>query len=210
MDTVYLDICILDVVYAVAYAILLLNTDLHVAHQGKARHKMSQSKFVRNTMATLRGLGFPPSCNTTTSISCFSLPVHFVSPSSSMQGTSLRASESTVSTLTSSNISCSTSSHISLWPLEPSNSLTGSSSSVYHYPHHEESSSPSSSRRRRWTYNLDPRGGGGGVSSSKKKQRHRNIKRKSSVTPNQKVWMTEMEALLKVYSIGDEYMYDNQ
>ncbi|KAI7884656.1 SEC7-like protein [Lichtheimia hyalospora FSU 10163] len=186
----------LDVVYAVAYAILLLNTDLHVAHQGKGRHKMSQSKFVRNTMATLRGLGFPPSCNTTTSISCFSLPMHFVSPSSSMQGTSLRASESTVSTLTSSNISCSTSSHISLWPLETSTSLTGSSSSVYHYPQHEESSSPSSSRRRRWTYNLDPRGGGV-ISSSKKKQRHRNIKRKSSVTPNQKVWMTEMEALLK-------------
>lgn len=148
---------------------------------------MSQSKFVRNTMATLRGLGFPQPCNTTTSISCFSLPVHFVSPSSSIQGTSIRASESTVSTLTSSNISCSTSSHISLYR---SHSLTGSSSSVCHYPQE------SSSRRRRWTYTLDPRGTV--VSTSSKKQKHYSTRRKSSVTPAQKAWLTEMEALLKV------------
>lgn len=196
-----------DGVYAVAYAILLLNTDLHVAHQGKGgRHKMTQSKFVRNTMATLRGLGFPspPPTTTTTSISCFSLPVHFVSPSSSMQETSLRASESTVSTLSSSNMSCSTSSHISLWPLERSHSLTGSSSSVRH---HHTQESPSSSRRRRWTYTLDPRSS---ASSSNKKQKHGNNsnrrRRKISVTPTQKAWMAEMETLLKVFMGGDIYL----
>lgn len=198
-DKALIPLFISDGVYAVAYAILLLNTDLHVAHQGKGgRHKMTQSKFVRNTMATLRGLGFPLP-TTTTSISCFSLPVHFVSPSSSIQETSLRASESTVSTLTSSNMSCSTSSHISLWPLERSHSLTGSSSSVRHHPQ-ESPSSSSPSRRRRWTYTLDPRSS---ASSSNKKQKHGNNnnrrRRKISVTPTQKAWMTEMEALLKVY-----------
>ncbi|CAB4423591.1 unnamed protein product [Rhizophagus irregularis] len=39
-----------DVVHAVAYSILLLNTDLHVA---QVANKMSRSQFVRNTMATI-------------------------------------------------------------------------------------------------------------------------------------------------------------
>lgn len=40
----------LDAVYGVAYSLLLLNTDLHVA-QGNS--KMSRTTFVRNTMATI-------------------------------------------------------------------------------------------------------------------------------------------------------------
>ncbi|GES88323.1 hypothetical protein RCL_jg5237.t1 [Rhizophagus clarus] len=39
-----------DVVHAVAYSILLLNTDLHVA---QVANKMSRSQFVRNTMAAI-------------------------------------------------------------------------------------------------------------------------------------------------------------
>ncbi|KAI9254890.1 hypothetical protein BY458DRAFT_520605 [Sporodiniella umbellata] len=40
-----------DVVYAVVYSLLLLNTDLHVA-QGK-HARMTRSEFIKNTMATL-------------------------------------------------------------------------------------------------------------------------------------------------------------
>lgn len=40
----------IDVVHAVAYSILLLNTDLHVA---QVANKMSRSQFVRNTMAAI-------------------------------------------------------------------------------------------------------------------------------------------------------------
>ncbi|KAI9315715.1 hypothetical protein BX666DRAFT_2028603 [Dichotomocladium elegans] len=47
-----------DIVYAVAYSMLLLNTDLHVA-QEKNRHKMTRSKFIQNTMATIHDLAFP-------------------------------------------------------------------------------------------------------------------------------------------------------
>lgn len=41
-----------DVVYAIVYSILLLNTDLHVA-QGEHK-KMSRSAFIRNTMCAIR------------------------------------------------------------------------------------------------------------------------------------------------------------
>lgn len=40
-----------DIVHAVAYSILLLNTDLHVA---ELTSRMSRSQFVRNTMATIQ------------------------------------------------------------------------------------------------------------------------------------------------------------
>lgn len=40
-----------DIVHAVAYSILLLNTDLHVAD---LTSRMSRSQFVRNTMATIQ------------------------------------------------------------------------------------------------------------------------------------------------------------
>ena len=41
-----------DVVYAVVYSLLLLNTDLHVAQGNHA--KMTRSEFIRNTMFTIR------------------------------------------------------------------------------------------------------------------------------------------------------------
>ncbi|EPB88170.1 hypothetical protein HMPREF1544_05002 [Mucor circinelloides 1006PhL] len=41
-----------DVVYAVVYSLLLLNTDLHVAQGNHAR--MTRSEFIRNTMSTVR------------------------------------------------------------------------------------------------------------------------------------------------------------
>ncbi|KAI8147478.1 hypothetical protein BJV82DRAFT_595619 [Fennellomyces sp. T-0311] len=41
-----------DIVYAVAYSLLLLNTDLHVAQGNHAR--MTRQAFVRNTMSTIR------------------------------------------------------------------------------------------------------------------------------------------------------------
>lgn len=41
-----------DVVYAIVYSLLLLNTDLHIA-QGEHR-KMSRSAFTRNTMCAIR------------------------------------------------------------------------------------------------------------------------------------------------------------
>ncbi|KAG2237528.1 hypothetical protein INT48_005564 [Thamnidium elegans] len=41
-----------DVVYAVVYSLLLLNTDLHVAQGNHAR--MTRSEFIRNTMSTIR------------------------------------------------------------------------------------------------------------------------------------------------------------
>lgn len=40
-----------DIVHAVAYSILLLNTDLHVA---ELTSRMSRSQFVKNTMATIQ------------------------------------------------------------------------------------------------------------------------------------------------------------
>lgn len=43
--------CILDVVYAVVYSLLLLNTDLHVAQGTYAR--MTKQAFVKNTMSTI-------------------------------------------------------------------------------------------------------------------------------------------------------------
>ncbi|KAI0225447.1 hypothetical protein L0F63_001117 [Massospora cicadina] len=45
-----------DVVYAVAYSILLLNTDLHVA---QSHHKMSRTDFVKNTMSTVASFTQP-------------------------------------------------------------------------------------------------------------------------------------------------------
>ncbi|RCI06880.1 hypothetical protein CU098_010544 [Rhizopus stolonifer] len=41
-----------DVVYAVVYSLLLLNTDLHVAQGNHTR--MTRSEFIRNTMSTIR------------------------------------------------------------------------------------------------------------------------------------------------------------
>jgi hypothetical protein len=41
-----------DVVYAVVYSLLLLNTDLHVAQGSHTR--MTRSAFVKNTMMTVR------------------------------------------------------------------------------------------------------------------------------------------------------------
>lgn len=46
-----------EVAYAVAYSLLLLNTDLHVAVEH--RRKMTRSNFVRNTMETIYPLVFP-------------------------------------------------------------------------------------------------------------------------------------------------------
>ncbi|KAI7904895.1 uncharacterized protein BX663DRAFT_431125 [Cokeromyces recurvatus] len=48
----------LDIVYAVAYSLLLLNTDLHVVGGGRAT-KMSKSSFVKNTMETIQSLILP-------------------------------------------------------------------------------------------------------------------------------------------------------
>lgn len=42
----------IDIVYAVVYSLLLLNTDLHVAQGNHAR--MTRSEFIRNTMSTVR------------------------------------------------------------------------------------------------------------------------------------------------------------
>jgi hypothetical protein len=47
-----------DVVYAVAYSLLLLNTDLHVADT-KNGEKMTKTKFIKNTMDTIQSLMFP-------------------------------------------------------------------------------------------------------------------------------------------------------
>jgi hypothetical protein len=46
-----------DVVYAVAYALLLLNTDLHLVSDWS--HRMTKSSFVKNTMETIQSLVFP-------------------------------------------------------------------------------------------------------------------------------------------------------
>jgi hypothetical protein len=46
-----------DVVYAVAYALLLLNTDLHLVSDWA--HRMTKSSFVKNTMETVQSLVFP-------------------------------------------------------------------------------------------------------------------------------------------------------
>lgn len=42
---------LLDVVYAVVYSVLLLNTDLHVAQGNYTR--MTRQEFIRNTMAAV-------------------------------------------------------------------------------------------------------------------------------------------------------------
>lgn len=47
----------IDVVYAVAYSLLLLNTDLHVVSDWA--NKMTRSHFVKNTMETIQSLVFP-------------------------------------------------------------------------------------------------------------------------------------------------------
>lgn len=47
----------IDVVYAVAYSLLLLNTDLHVVSDWA--NKMTRSNFVKNTMETIQSLVFP-------------------------------------------------------------------------------------------------------------------------------------------------------
>jgi Sec7-like guanine-nucleotide exchange factor len=49
-----LTLCIqqIDIVYAVVYSMLLLNTDLHIVH-GSNHHRMSRSSFCENTMATI-------------------------------------------------------------------------------------------------------------------------------------------------------------
>lgn len=41
-----------DIVYAIVYSMLLLNTDLHIVH-GSSHHRMSRSEFCENTMSTL-------------------------------------------------------------------------------------------------------------------------------------------------------------
>lgn len=46
-----------DVVYAVAYSLLLLNTDLHVVNDWT--NKMTRSSFIKNTMETVQSLVFP-------------------------------------------------------------------------------------------------------------------------------------------------------
>jgi Sec7 domain len=46
-----------DVVYAVVYSLLLLNTDLHVAQGSHTR--MTRSAFVKNTMMTVRDTRTP-------------------------------------------------------------------------------------------------------------------------------------------------------
>lgn len=46
-----------DVVYAVAYSLLLLNTDLHVVSDWA--NKMTRNSFVKNTMETIQSLVFP-------------------------------------------------------------------------------------------------------------------------------------------------------
>ncbi|KAF1796675.1 hypothetical protein FB192DRAFT_1431051 [Mucor lusitanicus] len=46
-----------DVVYAVAYSLLLLNTDLHVVNDWT--NKMTRSSFIKNTMETIQSLVFP-------------------------------------------------------------------------------------------------------------------------------------------------------
>lgn len=44
----------IDVTYAVAYSLMLLNTDLHVARGSSGHTKMSKAAFCSNTMATIR------------------------------------------------------------------------------------------------------------------------------------------------------------
>ncbi|CAO3592552.1 unnamed protein product [Absidia cylindrospora] len=46
-----------DVVYAISYSLLLLNTDLHGVHDH--HHKMKRSRFVKNTMETITTLVYP-------------------------------------------------------------------------------------------------------------------------------------------------------
>ncbi|KAK4509587.1 uncharacterized protein ATC70_007940 [Mucor velutinosus] len=52
-----------DVVYAVAYSLLLLNTDLHVVNDWT--NKMTRSSFIKNTMETIQSLVFPHLADTT-------------------------------------------------------------------------------------------------------------------------------------------------
>jgi PH/SEC7 domain-containing protein len=53
--------CFVDIVHAVSYSLLLLNTDLHIAEL--ATH-MSKSQFVRNTMAAIQTQLQPNSAST--------------------------------------------------------------------------------------------------------------------------------------------------
>ncbi|KAI9271821.1 hypothetical protein BDA99DRAFT_306055 [Phascolomyces articulosus] len=53
-----------DIIHAVSYSLLLLNTDLHCAHEN--HKKMTRSKFIRNTMDTIHDLA--KVTDTTTSI----------------------------------------------------------------------------------------------------------------------------------------------
>lgn len=46
-----------DVIHAVAYSILLLNTDLHIVKDWA--NKMTKSSFVKNTMETIQSIIFP-------------------------------------------------------------------------------------------------------------------------------------------------------
>jgi hypothetical protein len=70
-----------DVVYAIAYSLLLLNTDFYVQ---KWANKMTRQSFVKNTMATIYSLVFPTferreSTSSTSSVP--SSPVDSISPS---------------------------------------------------------------------------------------------------------------------------------
>ncbi|KAF7731020.1 hypothetical protein EC973_001066 [Apophysomyces ossiformis] len=85
-----------DVVYAVAYSILLLNTDLHAA---KINHrKMTRSKFVKNTIATIRSLNSAP-CSADTP---FNLPNTSHFSVSLPVSTSVRSALSSASSMPSS------------------------------------------------------------------------------------------------------------
>ncbi|ORZ20419.1 hypothetical protein BCR42DRAFT_408729 [Absidia repens] len=46
-----------DIVYAISYSLLLLNTDLHGVHEH--HHKMKRARFVKNTMETISTLVYP-------------------------------------------------------------------------------------------------------------------------------------------------------
>ncbi|KAI8377948.1 uncharacterized protein BYT42DRAFT_572273 [Radiomyces spectabilis] len=67
-------LCNVDIVHAVAYSLLLLNTDLHAVTEN--HRKMTRSKFLKNTMATIASLELPLPDTCVIPIQHTSTPLH--------------------------------------------------------------------------------------------------------------------------------------
>lgn len=126
-----------DAVYAISYAILLLNTDLHVADITK---HMSRSEFIENTLSTIT-TGPTPSPAISSSRSSGKLSLYSVfggdatsdrptSHWSSVQSLALKATNGS-----SSNIATTRNSDVESDPLRPSEAVLVTALKVSQYSH---------------------------------------------------------------------------